>query len=262
MRGLIDYSYPFGDLMAWITPPGRDQADTLRAMRADGRKRVIACRDAMVAWLCACDATGSHPTMRKVRDGMLAEPPYGVWFSEPFTPSDLGDAAAWLHRHEMVDGPTVEECDGPVQLWLTDDGIDCAENFDSDTRRYIAAKNALASSGPIVNIGTNSGPFQVAGARAQQVQNIGLSAEHLRELIAGLAEIVRQFVPDATDIEAQQQAALAAAGDGAVDQSVLKRFGAWVISVVRTGATAAIVSVVTSGTDDMLREASRLAGHL
>ena len=117
-------------------------------------------------------------------------------------------------------------------------------------------------SGPTVTIGSNHGPLQVAGDYAHQVQQIGATAEHLRDLITSIAELVRLAAPAADDLEAQQAAALAAAKDGAVDQSVIKRFAAWVLAVVGKGVSAALVPAVTAATNDMLHEAGRLAGHL
>jgi hypothetical protein len=106
---------------------------------------------------------------------MLDDSRHGTWFAEPFTEKDLDTAAAWLQRQEMVDGITVDAAEGPVRLYLTDAGVKCAEDFGADTKSYINAQR-LPGSGPTVNISSNSGPFQVAGDHAQQVQHIGASA--------------------------------------------------------------------------------------
>jgi hypothetical protein len=107
--------------------------------------------------------------------------------------------------------------------------------FDSSADRYVEQHRARGA-GATVNIGSNSGPFQVAGDHAHQVQNIGASAEHLRELITGLGELVRGLVPGASGIDSELEIALAAAADGAVDRSVLKRFADWVPSTSRRPA--------------------------
>jgi len=262
-RSLIDQASGLGgmdglDVMA--TPQARALAEQLEATRANKRLRRSACRDAMIAWLYSADATS--PRNQPARDAMLDESQYCVWFAETFSPSDLDTAAAWLRRQGLVEGIVVAGEEGPVRLYLTDAGVRCAEEFDSDTDRYVD-KQRIPGSGPIVNIGTNSGPFQVAGDHAHQVQNIGASAEHLRELIVGLGELVRSLVPSASGIDGELEQALAAAADGAVNNSVLKRFADWVMSTVKTGATAAVVPAVSSATTAMLLEASRLAtGHL
>jgi hypothetical protein len=90
------------------------------------------------------------------------------------------------------------------------------------------------------------------------VQNIGASAEHLRELVTGLGELVRGLVPGAGGIDGELETALAAAADGAVDRSVLRRFADWVVSTVQAGATAAVVPAVSSAATAMMLEAGRL----
>jgi hypothetical protein len=261
-RGLIAEATGMGGIeaiSAMLTPGGRDFLETLLAKRANRGQRRAACRDAMVAWLHSVDAM--NDANQFLRDVMLQDPRHGIWLAAPFTASDLADAAVWLRAQELVDGHLIDEDPAPIRLYLTVRGIACAENFDADVSRYLE-KQMTPGSGPTVNIKHNSGPFQVAGDHAHQEQHIGASGEHLRELITGLGELVRQVVPDATDLDAQQSAALAAAQDGAVDQSALKRFSAWVLTVVGRGASAALTPVVTIATDEMLHEAAKVAGQL
>jgi hypothetical protein len=94
------------------------------------------------------------------------------------------------------------------------------------------------------------------------VQQIGASAEHLRDLITSITELVRLAAPDADDLDAQRTAALAAARDGAVDQSVIKRFASWALAIVGKGVSAALVPAVTAVTNDMLHVAAQLPCHL
>ena len=113
----------------------------------------------------------------------------------------------------------------------------------------------------VVNVGgDNYG--QASGDYAHQTQNIGASAEHLREMISSLAELVTTLVPDATEVVEQREEALAAVKDGVSDEGVLRRFADWVLSTVGKGASAAVLPVVTAGTDGMLQEVGRLTGHL
>jgi hypothetical protein len=58
----------------------------------------------------------------------------------------------------------------------------------SDTHSYVRRQPA---SGPTVNIRENNAPFQVAGDNAHQVQYVDTSAEHLRELVTSIAELIR-----------------------------------------------------------------------
>lgn len=242
-----------------LFPGIRDLAEEMRDNRASRSARRVACRDAMVAWLWTHDAL-SHAT-RQVRAEMLNESGFSVWFAEPFSDADLDTAAAWLKHHGLVDGVGAEETQGPFLLFLTDEGAECAERFESDTDRWKQAQQQSRDPGMVVTFGgDNYG--QVARDHSHQVQNIGASAAHLRELITSLAELVHSLVPEASDFAGEREEALAAATDGAVDRSRLQRFRDWALAIVARGASAAFVPAVTAATDDMLREAERLASHL
>ena len=242
-----------------LSPPrvGRAFADDLQATRSNTQRRRSACRDAMVDWLYSRDAVNPPGV---VRDRILQDR-RGYFFAEPFTADDLDAAAAWLYRQGLVGGTMIAEAQGPVVLYLTDTGVKCAEDFGSDTGAYLERQQYRAS-GPTVNIGTNSAPFQVAGDYARQVQNIETSANDLRQLITGITTIVRALVPDVPDADMEEQAALAAVSDQGVDQSALERFRAWTVNTVRAGTNAAAVAAVSSATTTLLIEAAKLASHL
>jgi hypothetical protein len=243
---------PTDQAHAWV--------ERLRATRANKQLRRAACRDAMVDWLYSRDAVS--PQVMPARDEIPNDPGRGTWFGQPFSEADLDEAAAWLHRNGLVGGITVGELEGPVRLHLTDSGAECAEDFASDTRSYIDKQRQPATHGPTINIQTNSGPFQVAGDHAHQVQNIGARPEDLRLLISGITEIVRTFVPGVADADEAEQVALAAIGDGAVDQTALERFRDWALSSMQAGVTGAVVAAVSSSITWLLIEAARLASHL
>jgi hypothetical protein len=239
----------------------RDMAEDWRSMRANSGMRRSACRNAMVSWLYSLDAV----TVMKApaTQAMLDDARHGIWFAEPFAADDLDTAAAWLHRNGLVEGPKVDEAEGPVKLYLTDAGMTCAEHSGSDAGGYVHAQQR-PNAGPTVNIsGSNSGPFQVAGNHAHQEQRVSASGEDLRQMIASIADLVATVAPgDAADAAQEKAAALAAARDGAVNSPALKRFANWALSVVGRGATAALVPAVTAATNDMINEAGRLTGHL
>lgn len=243
-------------LAAMVTPQAHDLLEKLRAARANRVQRRTACRNAMLAWLYSIDAM-SRANM-PVRDAMLNDCQHGTWLAQPFASGDLAEAAAWLLRQGLVEGIMVDQDEGPIRLYLTDAGVSCAEDFESDAGRYLK-RQADRGSGPMVNIGNNSGPFQVAGDQAYQVQNIGASAEHVRELVVGIAEIVRAMVPSADDVDIEESAALSAVGaNGGADRGALERFSAWAVSAAKAGATSGVIAVISSATTALLMH----AGHL
>jgi hypothetical protein len=185
----------------------------------------------MVDWLYSRDAVS--PLTQPARDEMLNDLRWGAWLAAPFPVDDLDAAAAWLDRHGLVKGIMIDQCEGPVRLYLTDEGVVYVEQFGSDTSRYVEMQERGPGSGPAVQIGTNSGQVQVAGDNARQVQNIGASREELQLMITGIAEIVRALVPGASGVHEAERAARTAVSTSAVDQAALRRFRDWVLSTLR-----------------------------
>jgi hypothetical protein len=263
---LVEFQQSTGGLRAvhvQATQRARDQAEQWRDIRANMRLRRAACRDALVDWLYGQDAVTDMPPFPVV-DQMLADRRHGLWFAAPFTVDDLDEASAWLERHGLINGPKIDQRSGPIHAYLTDAGASCAADFDCRTDAYTDAQRRAPHSGPIVNIhGGNSGPLQVAGDDAHQVQNIGANADDLRLLTAGIAEIVRTFVPDvAEDSHKQEDAALAAITAVSVDEPALRRFRDWAVTTMQTGAGNAVVAAISSSTTFLLIEAGRLAAHM
>jgi hypothetical protein len=263
-QSLINLTVAMGGIPALhvqVSPGLRDMVEDWHSERANRGMRRTACRNAMVDWLYSLDAVG--PMKAPATQAMLEDPRHGIWFAEPFAADDLDAAAGWLHRNGLVEGPKVDQAEGPVRLYLTDVGVACAEHFESDAGSYVNAQQRPGT-GPAVYIsGGNSGPFQVAGDRAHQEQRVSNSANDLRKMITSIADLITVVAPDSANDAAREKAiALAAARDGAVDRGALKRFAEWVLSVVGKGATAALMPAVTAATNDMLNEAGRLTGHL
>jgi hypothetical protein len=143
-RSLIDLAAGLGGIESYdalATPDARRLVEDLQARRGDKRLLRSACRDAMVAWLYSQDAVGE--LTQPVRDQMLDDPRYGMWLAKPFTAEALDSAAAWLDRHGLAKGIMVDQCEGPVRLYLTDSGVACAERLDSDTSRYTEAEQPV-----------------------------------------------------------------------------------------------------------------------
>ena len=210
-RSLIDFAPGLGGIEHYdvlATAQGRRLAEELQSRRADKRQRKTACRDAMVDWLYARDAT--TPLAQPVRDHMLNDPRWGTWLAEPFSADDLDAASAWLYRQHLVDGITVDQCEGPVRLYLTDAGVACAEEFGSDTARYVAAQRPAA--GPVgSNTVTIHGPASgvIVGSLGitQHAGDVVQSAGVDVAALARFAETVAQALPALALAPGDQQVA-------------------------------------------------------
>jgi hypothetical protein len=212
-----------------------------------------------VAWLSARAAVNGRNV--QATEAIVQDCGYGFWFAEPFPDEDVDDAAAYLTEKGLAEGPTVDQLRGPAQIWLTDDGVECADQLDFSVTDYLRSKGS-GMSGGISFTGSNYG--QVAsGQNFSQTQTVNNapSAEQVRKLIVSLAQMVALALPDqAEEATRQQSEALDAARDGAVDRPRLIAFRAWALGIVGRGASQALVPLVQSGTTDMMHEIGKLTG--
>lgn len=254
-RSLIHLAAGLGGIEGYdalATAQGRQFAEELQSRRADKRQRKDACRDAMIDWLYAQDAIS--PPKQPVRDRMLDDPRRGVWLAEPFSAEDLDAAAAWLHRHLLVEGITVDQCEGPVRLYLTDAGVECAEQFGSDAARYIAAQrtptsvagsNMVTIQAPVSGLVVGSNDVTQYTGDAVQSSGADVSA------LAKFAETVAQALPALALAPGDQQAAqvltgqiVEAASEPKPDHRKLKALGCTLRTILEGAAGNALASVL------------------
>lgn len=193
-RGLIDLAAGIGGIESYdalATPDARRLVEDLQARRDDRRLLKGACRDAMVAWLYSQDAVGE--LMQPVRDRMLEDPRYGMWLAKMFAADDLDAAAAWLDRYGLVKGIMIDQCEGPVRLYLTDSGVACAERFDSDTSRYIEAQQPVAGSRPALHFGSTARPAEPTYIDGQVVGLLEARASSSRFDCAKLIKLIGEL---------------------------------------------------------------------
>lgn len=256
-RSLIDLAAGLGGIEAFDALPtaqGRRFVEELQSRRADKRQRKDACRDAMIDWLYAQDAVSS--LKQPVRDWMLDDPRRGIWLAEPFSAEDLDAAAAWLHRHLLVEGITVSGCEGPVRLYLTDAGVECAEQFGSDAAQYVVAQRASA---PVAGSNTVTIQAPVSGLvvgsngvtqhTGDAVQSGGADVNAL----AKFAETVAQALPALALAPEEQQAAqvltgeiVKAASEPKPDHPRLKALGCTLRTILE-GAAGNVLATVLLG---------------
>ena len=282
-RALLELANSFGGIDSLaaraITPDARAFAEDLQAARGSKQHRRSACRDAMVDWLYSGDAVRPPGV---VRDRMLQDPQRGYYYAGPFTADDLDTAAAWLHRQGLARGTMIDQAEGPVVLYLTDAGVKCAEESDSDTNAYLQRQQGWSPS-PTVNIATNSAPFQVAGAYAHQAQvrdvatghqyhfadikgNLAAGSQNFTQTYQNSFDIakVRDFaellaeISGTLQLASRQREALeagivelrAAVNDSAADKRRMRRAVDAVMAPLKmAGATVLRQTAITMGTD-------------
>lgn len=254
-RSLIDFAPGLGGIEAYdalATAQGRRFTEELQSLRADKRQRRAACRDAMVDWLYAREATS--PLTQPVRDQMLDDPRWGTWLAQPFSPDDLDAASAWLHRQHLVEGITVDQWEGPVRLYLTDTGVTCVEEFGSDTVRYVAAQRPAAGL-PGSNVVTIHGPASgvIVGSRGV-TQQAGDAIQSSGVDVAALvtfAETVAQALPVLALSPGEQDAAQVLTGQiveeasrPASDHSRLRALGGSLRTILEGAAGNALAAML------------------
>jgi hypothetical protein len=147
-----------------VTDETVELLEWLHKMRADKQLRRTACRDAMVDWLYAQDAVNSE--QMAFRDVMLYDRARSIWWGQPFTSADLDVAAGWLDHEGLANGIiTSLEAKGPEFLYLTDKGVECAEQFSSDTRAYLARRPQIRVEGDYVEEKTDVKARDIIGAQ-------------------------------------------------------------------------------------------------
>ena len=110
----------------------------------------------------------------------------------------------------MVGGITVDQCEGPVRLYLTDAGVACAEEFGSDTARYVAAQRPAAGpagSNTVTIHGPASGVIVGSHGVTQHAGDAVQSAVVDVAALARFAETVAQALPALALAPGDQQAA-------------------------------------------------------
>jgi hypothetical protein len=254
-RSLIDLAAGMGGIEAFdalAAAQGRRLAEELQARRADKRLRKAACRDAMVDWLYARDATSS--LTQPARDKMLAYPRWGTWLAEPFSADDLDAAAAWLERQGMVKGVKVDQREGPVRLYLTDAGVACSEEFGSDTARYTAAhrsaagpahSNTVTVNGPASGLIVGSHDITQHAGNAIQQASIDVAA------LTKFAQAVAQALPALALLPEKQEAAgtltgeiIQAASQPEPDHPKLRALGRSLRTILEGAAGNALAAVL------------------
>lgn len=265
-RGLVRPWFSGGasltSLSMGLEPEGRRVAASVRQMWDDRGKRRLAARTAVVAWLYDQDAIET-PSASISLQGIHTSP-YGTFYGDLLSGEEVDRASAWLRRHELIDGSSVAQFDGPVRAYLTDGGVRCAEQCDGDATAYVEAQRSQQT-GQGQTVWNVNGQVQYAtGDHARQVINVGQTADDLALALRGLAELVRRLglsVPEDELDALAEEAARDLAGERPTGQPT-KRFLDRMRAVVGRAGDTALTSAVTLGVNAAASDLTALLAGL
>lgn len=116
---------------ASLLPVGAQYVDSVRTARYSRAGRQWALRTALLDWLYDQEAVGASQsrTWEPFDIDMRS-----LYFGEHFGADERDRAAAWLKRHGLIDGVEVDQAEGPVRAFVTDEGETCAERLTVTSR--------------------------------------------------------------------------------------------------------------------------------
>jgi hypothetical protein len=208
-----DFLPPRGGVRSFsanLTRRGQAAVVNMRERQASRTERQRACRDALVYWL---DQLGGSSNWAQIKDFYLAPP--SMFFFDRFDNAEVGRALNYLREIELVrlDEGAAEL--GALQATLTSStGDECAVEYDSDVRAYLAAKSAGGSQTTIIH-GNVFGPVATAGGDVDQVAVV--LQQRLLTIVHNHAEAVRSL---AVSMDADEREELSA-----MSRPSRKRFG-------------------------------------
>lgn len=181
---------------AWLTAAGRRLASGWDANRRSVRRRRSACRDAMLDWLYEVP---QRPTDAR---GLLVDT-RGWFFGQQFTDANVGEAVTHLHGIGLVEASTIAE-GPPVQPFLSEEGKECVERYDSSVAAYLDRKRG---GGTNISV-TGSQGVNVAADSAGAQQSVTITSNTRQQLvqIADALDATRPVLGLSTEDDERAQA--------------------------------------------------------
>ncbi|MFC6236956.1 hypothetical protein [Longivirga aurantiaca] len=232
-------------MAAEVTPEGRSAVTRRHLQRSDVLGRRAAVRRGILRWLAESDATEESGQFANWGDWSLSR--LSRFYGDPFTVEESDRAAGWLARTQLIDGPRSNGNNGPIRPRLTDAGLVCVEQYDSDPDAYVSSREAVTLQQITWNVSGQQ--VQVAtGDNARQVMNVDVTSEQLVLAMSGLVKILGRFEL-AGDSEEGQQLVAAAEADlqsARPDGGAARKFLSWVRGRLALATDAAITAAVTA----------------
>lgn len=253
------YGFELGELAAAIEPRGRDRAYAVEAAMTDRATRRHACRSAFVAWLYEVDAVDR--ASERLRNEFLTDARY-AYFGQPFTAEEVDQAVGWLHQQQLVDGATGWGVTGPLSCHLTTKGMDCAEQYGSDVRRYLAAMSTPASSSTTNEWHVQADNLQIAtGDNAQQTMTVQDASAQLNLVLDGLVELLKDKVEWTEDLRQDHEAAVETLRTAQPDVGMVRSFLDKLRADAEQRASEAVIAAVSALSGLVLHDVGQLTQH-
>jgi hypothetical protein len=229
---------------AQITGYGSARLDELDAGIANKANRRWACRVSLVEWMYDEDAVSLASGLSW---DAIYTTPFGSFYGVPFEVSDIDAASDFLSRKDLCDGVETMQFAGPVQIYLTDEGLVCAEDFGSDVKRYLASKEGTPVGDTFHVSGQNN--QVVKGDHAQQVMHLAPTTEQIALVIGGLVEIVHALNLVDEDLDADAQEAVADVLSGQPTGEAPRRFLGKIRRAATESASPAVAKVIVTAVE-------------
>ena len=196
VQPILSMGGSLAEIAASVTPAGRSHVRRIETLASDKDRRRLVVRAAIVAWLYELDAV--EVLARSVSVSDFLKDRRSFYYGDDFKLDEVDRASAWLYRNALISGITVMQAEGPVRVFLTDDGVDCVENYDGDVARFARASSAPTPSEQPASE-THEPPDRISGnepmsVSATEVTDLRVFISHSSEdksLAAAIVELIR-----------------------------------------------------------------------
>lgn len=250
-RGLVSLRGPGGGL--WFAQPtvaGQEAHSRYARLRGSRVHRRQHFRAGYLRWIDDnVDARGWVDA-----DGFLDSGMH--WHGDPVTEADLREAGVWLYGKGLIDGLEIDQRDDPVQVRLTQAGLDAVERgTDLST---LGQEPSASSTSATSYVNHNYGPAMIAqgGSGVTQTQHVGGDLGELARVMAVAIELLRPSMEAAAAEEfakhaevLREEALRGAEADEGRTRGVFTRIAEGAVIGAATGAgEAAVLALSTLAT--------------
>lgn len=242
-EGLIKFSGTMGFLgsAAMILATGMAEVEQRRRNRGNRALRNAAARGAMLRWIYD-HPKESDPVVQAAVDQEV------MFEGEPFTKEDLAAAARYLDSKKLITGTPVAQIDYLLLATVTDEGIDCIEQFGGDVADY-TRRGERAGTQNIVNFHAPvSGNVAFdAETVTQTASTTGMVADEMVQVLRAIVEALPVMGLPEAEAAALQRDAATLQGELALptpDSGVVATFGRRVLDKVSSSAAGVVGAVL------------------